>query len=407
MRILHTADWHIGQTLNGWTREVEHHAFLDHLADVIEEEAVDALIIAGDVFDGINPSGDAQRMLYSALAKFRQRRPHLTTVMIAGNHDPAGRLEAPDAVLQVVGVHALGTLRWKDGQVDMDRHLIPVADADEQVRAMVLAIPFLRAADLPGLTLGAEVTAGSPVVAATRAFHQKLAAQAQARAGGLPIIATGHLHCAGGTESEGVERRILIGGEHAVPPEIYDPAFAYVALGHLHRPQNLGGGRVRYSGSPFPLSAAEIGYDHGVTLVDIGEDGVMATHRPLPRPIPCLQLPERGRMSVGDLDAALTALNLDASAPKDRHPFVWLRLLADRPVPNLLAEIETVLESHAVRRAGVRIEQTARAVSEAAPPVSLAETSPEELFVSVFQDMHGMPPDARHLAAFRDAQVGE
>ena len=252
MRILHTADWHIGQTLNGWGREAEHAAFLDRLGQMITDHQVDALLVAGDVFDGINPSADAQRLLYGALAEILRCRPGLTVVMIAGNHDPAGRMEAPEAVLRALGVHIRGTLQRKGSDVMLDRHLIPLRDAEGAVRAHVLTIPFLRASDLPGLTLGAEGGAESAIVTATRALHADMAAATLDRAQGLPVIAMGHLTCAGGLESEGAERRILIGGEHAVPPDIYPPGLSYVALGHLHRPQSLDGGRVRYSGSPLP-----------------------------------------------------------------------------------------------------------------------------------------------------------
>ena len=117
MRILHTADWHIGQTLNGWSREYEHQVFCDALRDVIVTEGVDALLIAGDVFDGINPSGEAQRLLYGAIAGFLRANPRLQIVITAGNHDPAQRLEAPEAVLNELGVHVLGTLRRENRQL--------------------------------------------------------------------------------------------------------------------------------------------------------------------------------------------------------------------------------------------------------------------------------------------------
>lgn len=111
MRLLHTADWHIGQTLNGWPRDAEHRAFLGHLGQMITDHQVDGLLVAGDVFDGRNPSAEAQRLLYSALADMLRRRRGLTVVMIAGNHDPAGRLAAPEAVLRGLGVHVRGTLQ--------------------------------------------------------------------------------------------------------------------------------------------------------------------------------------------------------------------------------------------------------------------------------------------------------
>lgn len=332
MRLLHTADWHLGITLNGWSREAEHAAFLASLGDIIEARAVDALLIAGDVFDGLNPSAAAQRMLYDALAGFRRRRRGLQVVMIAGNHDPGARIEAPAGMLADLGLHVLGRLHWRDGAVDMARHLVPLGQGIDTCsgapRAFVLAVPFLRAADLPGLTLaggdggkgGGEDGGDGGVVAATRQLHLAMAAQATALAGSVPLIAMGHLHCAGGLESEGAERRILIGGEHAVPPDIYPPGLAYVALGHLHRPQSLDGGRVRYAGSPFPLSATEIGYDHGVTLLDLGPDGVETSHLPLPRPAPFLRLPATGALAAEALAPALaralTGLPGPAPAPR-------------------------------------------------------------------------------------------
>ncbi len=280
MRILHTADWHIGQTLSGFSREAEHRAFLDHLGTLIVAHDVDALLVAGDVFDGINPSGEAQRMLYTALASYLRLRPGLTIVMIAGNHDPAARLEAPEAVLRALGVHVVGTM-----SSDLSRHLIPLSDATG-IKAHVLAIPFLRAADLPGLTLEATQGPEGAVVTAVRALHASLTEAAIAAAKGLPLLAMGHLTCLGAEESQGAERPIRIGGEDAVPPSIYPAALCYVALGHLHKPQSLDGGRVRYSGSPFPLSAAEIPYDHGVTLIDLHDPEPHEPDLPVATPSP-------------------------------------------------------------------------------------------------------------------------
>lgn len=402
MRILHTADWHIGQTLNGWSREHEHRRFLDTLCDLVIAESVDVLLVAGDVFDGINPSGEAQRLLYTAIAGLLRARPRLQIVMTSGNHDSAQRLEAPEAVLNALGVHVLGTLRRDASGVDMDRHLIPLHDAAGTVRAHVLAVPFLRQADLPGLQLGATGGAEPAVTAAARALHREMADAATSRADGLPILAMGHLTCAGGLESEGAERRILIGGEHAVPPDIFPPTFSYVALGHLHRPQSLEGGRVRYSGSPFPLSATEISYDHGVTLLDLNE-GLTPRHIPLPRPVPMLRLPTHGIAPLAEVAAGLAALNLSSDTPRDQQPFVYLALLADRPAPQLAAEVDAIVEALPIRLAGLSITRPEAAEAPAARPPSLAQTLPEDLFQSAFRQAHGLDPDAAHLAAFRDA----
>lgn len=401
MRILHTADWHIGQTLNGWSRDYEHRAFLDTLHDVIVAERIDVLLVAGDVFDGINPSGEAQRLLYSALARFVRANPRLQIILTAGNHDPAQRLEAPEAILRELGVRVIGTLRRGPAGVDMDHHLISLLDATGQTRAHVLAVPFLRQADLPGLMLGAVGGAELAIVAATRALHVQMTEAAVARAGGLPLLAMGHLTCAGGLESEGAERRIMIGGEHAVPPDVFPLALAYVALGHLHRAQSLDGGRVRYSGSPFPLSASEIGYDHGVTIVDL-DQGLVPRHIPLPRPVAVLRLPSTGAAPLAELEAAIATLNLNPATAREAQPFLYLSLQPDRPAPVLVADAEALMDRTPARLAGLSIQRAEAALPDTPPP-SLAQTSPEDLFLIAFRAANTVDADPRHIAAFRDA----
>jgi DNA repair protein SbcD/Mre11 len=401
MRILHTADWHIGRTLNGWSRETEHRTFLDRLHALVLAEEIDVLLVAGDVFDGINPSGEAQRLLYGAIARLVRARPHLQIILTAGNHDPAQRLEAPEAVLNELGVHVLGTLRRGPEGVDLDRHLIPLRDRDGRVCAHVLAVPFLRQADLPGLHLGAADGDEPAITAAVRTLHREMTEAAVARSGGLPLLAMGHLTCSGGLASEGAERRILIGGEHAVPPDVFPAELAYVALGHLHRPQSLDGGRVRYSGSAFPLSASEIAYDHGVTLIDLDE-GMEHRHISIERPVSMHRLPAAGAGKLEDVLAALADLALFADTPRDTQPFLYLSLMADRPTTQLSAEIEALMERTPARLAGLSITRIDQPAQER-PPATLAETSPEDLFRSAFQEVHGTPPDGHHLAAFRDA----
>jgi exonuclease SbcD len=400
MRIIHTADWHIGQTLNGWPRDREHAAFLDSLREIIVAQDADALIVAGDVFDGINPSGEAQRLLYGALAGFVRARPGLQIILTAGNHDPAQRLEAPEAVLAELGVHVLGTLGRDAAGVSLDRHLLPLRDRSGAVRAHALALPFLRQADLPGLTFGAEDAGTSAVVTATRQLIGAAAQAAAARAGGLPLIGIAHLTVAGALESEGAERRILIGGEHAVPPDLFPADLTYVALGHLHRPQTIAG-RLRYAGSPFPLSATEIGHDHGVTLIEIGKT-LSHRHIPLPRPVPVLRLPATGAAPIASIAAALAALALPEADPEAR-PFLYVSLALDRPLAALRAEAEALIDRHPVRLAGLQVARPeAEAAAEAAPPVALAEISEEDLFRAAFAEANGTLPEARHLAAFRD-----
>lgn len=409
MRALHTADWHIGQTLNGWSREAEHEVFLGAVADILEAEEIDLLLVAGDVFDNTNPSGESQRLLYRALAEFKRRRPKLTVVISGGNHDPALRLEAPGDLIEAFDIHTIGTVRRKAGEIDLDAHLVPVPGAHGAPAAYVLAIPFLRAADLTGISFSADAQDRS-IIEAARRFHAELTDAAAARVGDLPLIATGHLHCAGGIESEGAERRILIGGAHAVPPDIFPERLDYVALGHLHGPQNLAGGRLRYAGSCFPLSASEIRYRHGVTILDIDGRTITSTQRDIPWPAPVQRIPETGITDLAGLEAALADIEagIVPDLVPDLRPLVYVELVAEDAPAVVLGKAEALLREAPVRPAGLRIHRPeTRAADDAAPAaVPLSETDPETLFGAAFEAQNGFAPEARHLAAFRDA-LGE
>ncbi|NVO24306.1 exonuclease SbcCD subunit D [Donghicola mangrovi] len=406
MKILHTADWHLGQTLNGWSREAEHALWFEHLRDVLVEEKVDAMIVAGDIYDGINPSGDTQRLLYQSLRSIKSACPALRIVMTSGNHDPVARLEAPAAILEELDVHVIATVRRKNGKVDGAAHMIPLLDSTGQVRAYACAIPFLRSADLPGLSFD-ETHDGSPIVEAARRFHADLAAQAVKIASGLPIIAVGHLHCHGATESDGVERRILIGGEHAIPEDVFPQAFDYVALGHLHRPQNLDHGRIRYSGSPFPLSASEAGYEHGVTILEVMPEGLDIRHRPLPRPAEMLRFPAVGAMEIEKFTAVIKDFTVPEDLPSSLYPLVYVEIEATGPAAPLMEQAQKLLASAPVRTAGIRILRAVETVDAPAPMLTLSETDPEALFRSSFETVNGTSPSIEHIAAFREAMTGE
>ena len=162
MRILHTSDWHLGQTLHQYERGYEHARFLDWLLDQLEAERVDALLIAGDIFDNTNPSAASQQQLYRFLQQARARVPHLAIVMTAGNHDSPGRIEAPGPLLSLLDASAIGAVgRPLEHSADasaeeaadrlerLDRLIVPLRDRAGQIAAWCIAMPFLRPADLP------------------------------------------------------------------------------------------------------------------------------------------------------------------------------------------------------------------------------------------------------------------
>ena len=399
---LHTADWHLGASLQGYPREAEHREALDQIVAIARDRAVDAVIIAGDVFDSLNPSAEAQRLLYETLSKLRAACPHATLALVAGNHDPAGRLEAPRALFDLANVACVGTMTRRagaGGELCMGAHLAPLSDARGRIRAYLLLMPYPRAADLP---VAPPDLAGSPVVWQVRALYAEAIATARRTIGDAPLIVTGHLHVAGGLESEGAERRILVGGEHAVPPDIFPDDLAYVALGHLHRPQTVGRENIRYSGSLFPMSKTEIDYVHGVSIVTIDANARAAIeHAPLTRHVASLRVPERGALAPGGVEAAFAALGLDPQMDAERRPFVHLAVKVDGPAVGLKAEIDALADKYPLRLVSLSLERPQAPDAAPMPLVTrLSERQPVDLFREAFERRHGVPVTSDHLRLF-------
>lgn len=399
MRIVHTADWHIGQKLAGYGRDFEHTSALNELAGIVRDREADALLVSGDVFDHQNPSGDAQALFYTSLLRLKKARPDMAIIVTAGNHDAAGRLEAPYALLASMNVHIVGNVRRTGGRIDASRHFHALKDASGAFAAQVLAVSYPTPACLP--VLSAERGDGR---CSTGALYDEL--MAAAPYAGLPLIAMGHLHVAGGLESEGAERRILIAGQQAVAPDVFPAQAAYVALGHLHKPQWVGRPSIRYSGSLFPLSASEIGYNHGVTLLTF--DGTASApvieHIPLARPVEFIRLPAKAEIVLDDLGDHLKALDLDPALPVEQRPFVqvWLSW-EDR---GKRAEADRIGAEFAVRLIEPKIsrpERPAELAALAEPSIRLAEINPEDLFRKAFERKHRTAPEPAHVKAFQIA----
>jgi len=407
IRILHTGDWHVGQTLRGFPRDYEHRKVFERLTAIVTEREIDALIVAGDVFDSQNPSGEAQQLFYDTLVSLSRARPRMTIVIVAGNHDSAGRLEAPRPLLEAFNIHVVGNIRRRDGKIDAARHLVPLYDATGATAAHVLAVSYPTAACLPNL-VRLEDEAGSPVVRAVRALYGELIETLRPRFDGLPLIMTGHLHVAGAIESEGAERRILVGGQHAVPPDVFPAEASYVALGHLHRAQAVGRETIRYSGSLIPLSATEQPYAHGVTLVSFDGAHVASEHIPIARPVPFLRLPDASDMRLSELGDRLAALQLPVNLPVFERPFVQVRLAREGLMPGFREEVDRIAESFPIRIVDVRVTSlisTTVEVATAAALIRLAERDPEDLFKLAFEREFGAAPDAAHLDVFHRARA--
>lgn len=387
VRLLHTSDWHLGHELFGHTREAEHDAFLAWLSDTLEQTQADALLVTGDIYDVANPSVPAQQRLYRFIAQIRQRLPRLQIIIIGGNHDSALRIDLPGALVDT-NVYFIGGLPRHERSPDMERICIPLKNADGVTAAWLAAVPFCRPSDLE-----ADGLAG---------LYARIMVALEQKAHGLPTVLSGHLHVAGGEVSELSERRLVIGGEEAAATDLFNPRAAYVALGHLHRPQTLSAVMpVRYAGSPFPLSAAERAYRHSVTLATLEPTGTRLDILPIPRPVAFLRIPEHGALSLDDAIRAIQALDLP-NLPRIQRPFIEIAVLVDGPEPHLQARILAALEDKPVRLTRIRrvIPQNDPSPSQNARTRDLADLRAADIFIAMHQHKHQKPPSDALSRAF-------
>ncbi|MDN2712391.1 exonuclease SbcCD subunit D C-terminal domain-containing protein [Janthinobacterium sp. SUN118] len=402
MRLLHTSDWHLGQTLHNHERGYEHQRFLDWLLDTLVAERVDVLLVAGDVFDNANPSAASQKQLYVFLQQARARLPALQLVVVAGNHDSAGRLEAPSPLLAAHGTHVIGhLLRDENGEIDLERLLLPLTDSDGKVQAWCLAVPFLRPGDVPKLPAGDSQDAYLGGIAL---LYRQLADLALARRQpGQALIAMGHCHMVGGEMSNDSERRIVIGGTEMLPSGIFDASIAYAALGHLHKAQAVGGqAHIRYCGSPIPLSFAEVNYRHQVLCLDVDGEQLRSVRAiDVPRAVPLLRVPATPA-PLDEVLAQLAALDVPA-APPEAQPFLEVRVRLDAPEPGLRTRIETALDGKSVRLAKIETSSAARSSApESMTLDQLGQLQPDDIFRRLYQQKYAKDAPPELLSALAE-----
>lgn len=402
MRLLHTSDWHLGQTLHNYERGYEHQRFLDWLLDTLVAECVDVLLVAGDVFDNANPSAASQKQLYVFLQQARARLPALQLIVVAGNHDSAGRLEAPAPLLAAHGTHVIGhLLRGENGDIDLERLLLPLSGADGRVQAWCLAVPFLRPGDVPKLPAGDTQDAYLGGIAL---LYRQLTDLALARRQpGQAILAMGHCHMVGGEMSNDSERRIVIGGTEMLPSGIFDTAIAYAALGHLHKAQAVGGQEhIRYCGSPIPLSFAEVNYRHQVLCLDIDGETLQSVRViEVPRAVPLLRVPATPA-PIAEVLAQLAALDVP-DAPAEAQPLLEVRVRLDAPEPGLRTRIETALDGKPVRLAKIETSSTARSSApENMTLDQLSQLQPDDIFRRLYQQKYAKEAPPELLSALAE-----
>ncbi|MBO7127593.1 exonuclease subunit SbcD [bacterium] len=274
MKFIHTADWHLGNSMHSIDRIEEVRACFKWLKMQIEEQKAEALIVSGDIFDTINPPVEARHEYYKFLASLLGTCC-MNVIVIAGNHDSASFINAPKELLEALNIHVIGNI----ADTPVENCVFELKDSENNTCAVCAAIPFVREAELRKFAEDGENFADNSF---KELYKQAYNAADSLRAGrNIPIIATGHLYAAnlegrlaevpcGEKTDDGTKTIDLVGNLGAVNVSVFPPGFDYVALGHIHYPTRVAkNDRIRYSGSPFLLGFDEVNIRRNLLLVDV------------------------------------------------------------------------------------------------------------------------------------------
>ena len=402
MRVLHTADWHLGQHfLTGHERLTEQRAFLSWLLAAVRQEGVEALVVAGDVFDTTSPSHAAQELYYDFLVRL-QGTGCRDVIIVGGNHDSPTLLNASRSLLRALRIHVVGGV-----PAEATEQIISLNDTQGRPGLVVCAVPFLRDRDLRLAVAGETPDARQARIRDSIAGHylalSEHALVRDRRERDVPVLATGHLYAAGGEACEGAERDVHLGGLGVVGAEHFPAAFDYVALGHLHRPQVVGGrAHIRYSGAPVPLSFTEADDKQQVLLLDFAGAGPPAI---TPLAVPVARRLQRFHGGLDEVEAAILAFD---NAAFSLVAWADVQVRSDEAYAEVQRRVGAALKErrdHVLAPRGARHQRLTDApglVPEATAPLEhLHELTVDEVFG---RRVAGLPPEraAALTATFRE-----
>ncbi len=406
MKILHTADWHLGNVFHGHHRQDEHRHFLDWLLTTLRIQQPDALIIAGDVFDSANPPASAERQFYDFLMEAEAAVSGLQIVVTAGNHDSAGRLEAPAEMLRRhnVFVRSLIYRHPETDEPEFDHYLLPLSSRTGEVAEVVcFALPYLRPSDYP---TGLSVQEG--IAWYLDHFCRRLR---KSDFRGLPVVVAAHFYAAGAEIVEGEHsERLVVGGQDCVEAGRVDCGAAYTALGHIHKAQRVSGvaSEMHYAGSALPMSFSERRYRHGVQCVEIDAEGQTHVSRLDYQPLRSLvSIPSQGAATPQAVFDAIAALpRREKGDAGNDWPYLEIRVLETQPQPGLMHEVAEALADRAVRfcRMVRELPAASASTSDSIKSLdSLRALSPLEMAHRVFSSRYGEQMPQEMERRFKEA----
>ena len=379
MRLLHTADWHLGRTMRGRSRVPEFEAVLSEVCDIAVDEDVDVFLVAGDIWDTMSPSPEADRLLNSTLRRLVQAG--IDVVLVAGNHDNPRRLAALGTLADLLGVHVQDRVRRWDtgGTIRIER------GAETMCIAAVPWVPEGRALRADEI-LGPEFESYQQYAEVVDGIYRQ--AVQGFEAGAINVFAS-HVFVDGARMSllDGSERRLHIGQTYAVAPSVLPGHAQYVALGHVHEPQEVVGapnGAATYSGSLLQLDFGERNQQKVVRIADLAPG----------RPPKVRAVPLTAGRRLAEVRGTFDQVVAKGETLGDAH----LRAIVSvpRPEPGLAQRIREALPNCV----DVRVEATDQPEAREAVPLSML--GPTESFTRYYEHQHGAPPSEELLALFRE-----
>ncbi len=401
MKILHTADWHLGHLFFGIDRQLEQQQFLHWLTNTLLQQHVDVLLISGDVFDVPNPSNMAIKMFYEFLKNAQNNIPELQIIITAGNHDSAYGLERPIPLINENKIKIIGALRKNtDGTVNYNDVIIPIKNAKGTIELYCMAIPFIRRGDYQNNII-------NYIEGVHTVYNDCYTAALQISNGKQGIIAMGHLHTAGTSQNDegDTEKNIIIGGQEKVAATCFNNNIIYTALGHIHIHQKIAGkDNIRYSGSPLPMSFAEYNYKHVVLLLNIS-DATLQSVTPIEVPT-FIQLHKLSKQAV-TID---TALQLIAALPPksaiEPKPYLEIKILEDVPILALNKQLNDALQDKNVILASVKkAKVNANTNTAVAQLVELNTIKPEDILDQLYKQEYNVPLPQNLLDLFAEIYI--
>ncbi len=391
MRILNTSDWHWGRCLYGRKRYDEFTAFLDWLSAVIEDQAIDALLVAGDVFDTTMPSNRAQELYYRFLGKTANSCcRHI--VVIAGNHDSPSFLNAPKEILRALNIYVVGAITER-----LEDEVIVLNDEQGAPEAIICAVPYLRDKDIRSVEAGETIEdKNKKLIQGLQNHYADVCAIAQQkqkefednnRNAAIPIIAMGHLFTAGGKtiDGDGV-RELYVGSLAHVGKDVFPACIDYIALGHLHIAQCVGQAEhIRYSGSPIPMGYGEANQEKKVVVAEFNSKTPIIKEYP----VPCFQPLERVTGSLEEIQGKIEQLKTAESS-------AWLEIeyTGSEIIANLRGLLDEALAGTSMEILRIKRQVVYRVMSSMREDETLDDLDVNAVFERCL-DSHNVPSRQR------------